>query len=119
MRSKHFMNDEQHLREKKRPRLFRYWLILSAFLFLVLVTLTQFLPGGTRTFSDWLPALFFLLAVSVTTPAGLIVVWLLIRPPIGRRKWKWFAFALTAVAVLVVVKEIWATWHALDSRVIL
>src|SRR5215467_571332 len=115
MRSKHFMNDEQHLREKKRPRLFRYWLILSAFLFLVLVTLTQFLPGGTRTFSDWLPALFFLLTVSLATTGFFMGVCLVVRPPFTRRKSKRLLFALACIVILVVLKEVWVTWHALDS----
>src|SRR5262245_38498371 len=117
MRSKLFMNDGQHaLPQKKRKRVFRYWLILVGALFLILFALTQFLPGGTRTFSDWLPALFFLLAVSVTTATGLIVVWLLIRPPFDRRKLKRLLLALAAIALLVAVMEIWATWHAWDTR---
>jgi len=102
--------------KNKRQQVLRLWLILTAVLFLILLTLTQFLPGGRRTFSDWLPALFFLFAVSVTVAAGVIVVWLLIWPPFSRRKFKRLILALVAGAVLVVVKEIWATWHALDSR---
>jgi hypothetical protein len=92
---------------------------LAAALFFFLLALTEFLPGGTRTFADWLPALSFLFAVSVTTASGLIIVWFLVRLPCGRRKWKGLILALAVIAVLVVVKELWATWHALDSRVIL
>ena len=75
----------RELPPKKRQRVFRFWLITAASLFLVLLTLTQFLPGGTRTFSDWLPALFFLLAVSLSTASGPLGLWLLIRPGVRLR----------------------------------
>jgi alpha-L-arabinofuranosidase len=111
------MSDGPHeLAERKRLRLFRLWLILATALLLVLLTLTQFLPGGTRTFSDWLPALFFLLVVSVATATGLLVVWLVVRPPYPNRKLKRIAYALAGVVVLVVLNELWGTWHSLDSR---
>jgi alpha-N-arabinofuranosidase len=114
------MSDGPHeLPERKRPRLFRLWLIVAAALFIFLLALTQLLPGGTRTVLDWLPALFFLWAVSVSTATGLIIVWLLLRPPFGRRKWRGLILALAAISALVVAKELWATWHALDSRVVL
>jgi len=112
------MNDGQHgSPESKRRRVFRPWFVLAASFFLVLLTLTQFLPGGTRNFSDWLPPLSFLLAVSLATATALIGVWLVFRPPFHRRKLKRLVFAILAIVVLVVVKEFWVTWHALDSRV--
>jgi alpha-N-arabinofuranosidase len=111
------MNDgPQAPPEKKRQWIFRVWVTLTSVLFLILLALTQFLPGGRRTFSDWLPALFFLLTVSLIAATGLIVAWFLIRQPFGRRKLKRLLLALAVIGVLVVVKEIWSSWHALDSR---
>jgi hypothetical protein len=111
------MNDgPQAPPKKKRQWIFRLWLTLTSVLFLILLALTQFLPGGTRTLTDWLPALFFLLTVSLTTGTGLIVAWFLVRPPFGMRKLKRLLLALAAIAVLVVVEEVWSSWHALDSR---
>ncbi len=77
------MNDEPQAQpKKKRHWIFRFWLITAASLFLLLLTFTQFLPGGTRTCSDWLSPLFFLFAVSLATPAGLIAIfgWLFAHP---------------------------------------
>ena len=49
----------------KGPRYLRLWLILVVATFFILLTVTQFLPGGGRSFSDWMQPLLFLLAVSV------------------------------------------------------
>src|SRR5258708_1929139 len=106
----------QAQREKNRQPIFRLWLITAASLFLVLLTFTQFLPGGTRTCSDWLSPLFFLFAVSLATPAGLIAIWLVVRPPCRNGKLKGMACALAGVMILLAVKELWATWRAWDSR---
>jgi alpha-L-arabinofuranosidase len=111
------MTDEQETVSKKKWRgLFRLWLLLASALFLVLLTLTQFLSGGPRTFSDWLPALFFLVAVTLAFATTLIGGWLILRPPYGRRKFKRLAFALAGIVILVVPNEFVKAWHALTSR---
>jgi alpha-N-arabinofuranosidase len=104
------------LPQRKGPRLFRLWRILISALILLLLTLTQFLPGGTRSFSDWLPALLFLFTVSVTSAAVVIGAWLIVRPPYSRRKLKRLVFTFAGILVLLVLNELWETWHALDSR---
>jgi len=79
------MDDESKgIGEKKRLRAFKLWLTLAGALFPSLLTVTQFLPGGTRSFSDWLPALSFLFVVSVVTGfIGFIVIF----PLLGHATW--------------------------------
>ena len=51
------MNEEPNSEGKKLakgPRYMRLWLILLAATFFILLTFTQFLPGGGRSFSDWM-----------------------------------------------------------------
>jgi alpha-N-arabinofuranosidase len=111
------MNDEpQGPPVKKRQRLFRHWLFSASAIFLVLLIFTQFLPGGTRTFSDWLPALFFLFITSLAIATALIGVWLVLRPPLCRRKLMRLALALAGIVVFVAVNEFVEAWHALTSH---
>lgn len=90
-------------------RYFRIWLITAAGLFVVLVAATQFLPGGTRCFFDWLPALFFLLEVSVMTATLVVVVWVIIC----RRLYLQAIIAIFGVALatgLIQFHQWWSRW---------
>jgi hypothetical protein len=93
----------------------RLWLILSAGILLILLVLTQFLPGGTRSLSDWLPAGLFLFVFSVTTAAILVGAWVIVRPPYFRRKLIRVAFAFVGSVLLGVAfytKILWNKWQA-------
>jgi alpha-L-arabinofuranosidase len=101
--------------EKNRLRVFRLWLILAAAIFLILLTATQFLPGGTRSFSDWLPALAFLFAVSLATATVLAGTWWVVRPPFSRRKLRRLAAAFAGFVILIAAfyaKALWKEWFA-------
>ena len=72
------MNEEPESLGKKTGKRRSYlclWLILVAAAFLVLLMVTQFLPGGRRSFSDWMEPLLFLLVVSLVTATTLLGVW--------------------------------------------
>jgi hypothetical protein len=103
---------------KNRPRTFRLWLLLIAALFLLLLTLTQFLPGGTRTFSDWVPPLLFLFTVSLAIATALLGAWFVLRPPSWRRKFKRLLFAFACILVLFAVLstqellQVWNVWFS-------
>ncbi len=99
----------------KGPRRFRPWLILVAATFLILLAVTQFLPGGPRSFSDWLPALLFLFAVSLAVPTVVLGVWLLVRWLCCWRNFKRLFFACACLITLIALfyaEEDWRGWHA-------
>ena len=112
------MNEEPRSLRKKLRRIARYlrrWLILSAATFVVLLTVTQFLPGGRRSFSDWLPAVLFLLVVSLAIPAAFLVVGFLVRCLCSWRNVKRVALAGACVIFLIALfyaEENWRGWHA-------
>jgi hypothetical protein len=62
-----------------KRRRFVHWLMLTAAIFSGLLFATQFLPGGRRSFSDWIPAVLFLLFVSGAMATAVVGAWLLIR----------------------------------------
>ena len=110
---------QKELGARKRMRAFKLWSIVVAALFFGLLVVTQFLPGGRRSFSDWLPPLLFLLVVSVVTATILICAWVVIRPPSSPRKLKRLAIAFASLVILIaacytigVLKK----WRALSPR---
>jgi len=114
------MNEgQQGLEKGKRSRDLRLWLILATATLLVLLAVTQFLPGGTRSFSDWLPALLFLVAVSFVIATILVGAWMVVRPPFSRRRFKWLLLAFAGCVILFAaffIRELllkaWHTWGA-------
>ena len=112
------MNEEPESLCKKPcngPRCLRLWLILVVATFLVLLIVTQFLPGGRRSYSDWIQPLLFLLTVSLALPTALLGVWL-----VGRWfcRWRIVKPVLIAGACLIGLialfygEEDWRGWHA-------
>src|SRR5580765_1510328 len=110
------MNDGQKgLGKKTRLRGFRLWLILAAAIFLILLAVTQFLPGGMRSFSDWVWPLSFLFAISLAAATIVCGVSWVIRLRFCWNNFRWFVFALAGVAALIAmfyVKTIWREWRA-------
>jgi hypothetical protein len=99
----------------KGPRYCRLWLILVAATFLVLLAVTQFLPGGRRSFSDWMQPLLFLLAVSLAVATALLGVWLVGRSFCRWRNLKRLLVAggsLIALIALFYAEEDWRGRHA-------
>jgi hypothetical protein len=112
------MNEEPESWWKKArtgPRYLRLWLILMAATFLVLLTVTQFLPGGRRSFSDWMQPLLFLFGVSVAAATAFLGVWV-----VGRWVCRWrilkpvrlVGACLIASIALFYAEEDWRGWHA-------
>src|SRR6266498_429758 len=98
------MNQGQNeLGTRKRMRAFKLWSLLAAVSFSGLLAAAQFLPGGTRTFSDTLLPLLFLFVVSVVTAAILVGLWAVIRPPFSPGKFRRLAIALTSLLALIAV----------------
>jgi hypothetical protein len=94
---------------------FRLWLILVAATFLALLIVTQFLPGGRRSFLDWMQPLFFLVAVSLAVATAFLGVWLVGRWVCRWRNLKRVLFAaacLSALIALFYAEEDWRGWHA-------
>ena len=90
------------------------WLILVAAAFLVLLMVTQFLPGGRRSFSDWMQPLLFLLVVSVVTATTLLGVWVVGGWLCRWRTLKGVLFAGACLVALIAgfyAEENWRGWH--------
>src|SRR5512140_1557236 len=72
------MNDEPECLLNKPgngPRYLRVWLVLTVAAFLGLLIITQFLPGGRRSFADWLQPALFLLGVSLAVATTIVGAW--------------------------------------------
>ena len=112
------MNEEPENLGKKTRRGRRYlqlWLMLVGAVFLILLIFTQFLPGGRRSFSDWMQPLLFLFVVSVAAAAVFVGVWVFGRWFCGWRILKRALFAgagLVALIGLFYAEEDWRGWHA-------
>jgi tetratricopeptide (TPR) repeat protein len=112
------MNEEPNNLGKKTangPRHFRLWLILVAATFLVLLIVTQLLPGGRRSFSDWLQPVLFLLGVSLAVATAIVGVWVVGRWFCNRRVLKPILLAgggFVALIALFYAEEDWRGWHA-------
>src|SRR6476659_622632 len=94
---------QKELGTGKRIGAFKLWSILTAVLFSGLLAAAQFLPGGTRKFSDTLLPLLLLFVVSVITAAILLGLWVVIRPPFSPRKFKWLAFAIAFAGPVIFI----------------
>src|ERR1035437_702456 len=112
------MNEEPESLSKgtrNGPRYLRVWLILMAAIFLVLLIVTQFLPGGSRSFLDWMQPVLFLFAVSLAVATAVICGWL-----VGRWFCRWRILkrvlfvvgGLIALIALFYAEEHWRGWHA-------
>jgi hypothetical protein len=100
---------------RKGSRYFLPWLILVAATFLILLTGTQFLPGGRRSLPDWMQPLLFLLAVSLAVATALLGVWLVGRWFCRWRILKRLLFVggcVIALIALFYAEEDWRGWHA-------
>ncbi len=111
------MNEEPESLGKKTGKgrsYLRLWLILVAAAFLVLLTVTQFLPGGRRSFSDWMEPLLFLLVVSLVAATTLLGVWVVGGWLCRWRTLKGVLFAGACLVALIVgfyAEENWRGWH--------
>jgi len=102
-------------RTRNGPRYLRLWLILVAATFLVLLIVTQLLPGGRRSFSDWLQPVLFLFGVSLGVATAVLGVWV-----VGRWVCHWHILkrvllagaGLIALVALFYAEEDWRGWHA-------
>jgi hypothetical protein len=114
------MNEQPNSEGKKLakgPRYMRLWLILLAATFFILLTVTQFLPGGGRSFSDWMQPWLFLLVVSVAVATALLGVWLVGRWFCRWRNLKRVLFAgacfIALIALFYAEEDLrgWHTWN--------
>jgi len=92
----------------------RAWLILVVATFFIVLIVTLLIPGGLRNFSDWWPALVFMLVVSVVAAVsvGLLAF---IRWVCCWRNFKRFLFGVACLATLIALfyaEEDWRGWHA-------
>ena len=93
----------------------RVWLILIPVIFVILLGLTQFLPGGRRGFSDWVQPLLFLFTVSLAAATALVAVWVA-----GRWVCRWHVLkrvfvgggCLIVLMALFYAEEDWRGWRA-------
>jgi hypothetical protein len=102
-------------RTRNGPRYLRSWLILVVATFLVLLIVVQFLPGGQRSFSDWLQPVLFLFGVSLAAATALLGVWVAGRWVCHWRNLKRMLFAgagLIALIALFYAEEDWRGWQA-------
>ena len=93
----------------------RAWLMAMAATFFIVLIVTLLIPGGPRDFSDWWPALVFMLVVSVVIPAVVVGLWLIIRCFFSWRNFKRFLFGCACLATLIALfyaEEDWRGWHA-------
>lgn len=112
------MNEEPNNLGKQTGRDWRYcrlWLILVAVTFLVLLIVIQLLPGGRRSFSDWMQPALFLFGVSLAVATVFVGVWV-----VGRCLCRWrnlkrvlpAGAGLIALIALFYAEEDWRGWHA-------
>ncbi|HAO80278.1 MAG TPA: hypothetical protein DCQ92_15175 [Verrucomicrobia subdivision 3 bacterium] len=113
------MNEESKSIWKKSwqgcSRWFRAWLIVVAATFSIVLIVTLFIPGGPRSFSDWWPALVFMLVVSAVVATVFFGLWAFIRCFFSWRNFKRLLFGLACFATLIAlfyVEEDWRGWHA-------
>jgi hypothetical protein len=63
----------------KRPCPAIVWLVLLAAIFLLMLSVTLFLPGGPDRLSDWIPAGLFLFVISFAAATVLLGLWQILR----------------------------------------
>ena len=79
----------------------RAWLIVVAATFVTVLIVTLFIPGGSRSFSDWWPALVFTLLVSVIVATIFVTLWAFIRSFFCWRNFKRLLFGAACLATLI------------------
>src|SRR5262245_14820090 len=99
----------------KGLRYSRLWFVLVSAVFLILLIATQFLLGGRRSFWDWLPAVIFLLIVSVVGVSAVFGGWQLVRWMFRRRNLKWSLFAWSGIVILIGLVWLESHWPGRDS----
>ena len=115
------MNEEPKSIWKKSwtgPHWLRAWLVLVAATFLIILIISFFLPGGPRSLLDWVPALLFLLGVSLVIATVFAGFWLFLRWVCCKRNFKRFLFGLACFATLIALfyaEEDWRGWHTWNS----
>ncbi|MGO8676919.1 MAG: hypothetical protein ACLQVX_13735 [Limisphaerales bacterium] len=100
---------------RKSPPCFYLWLILVGATFLILLAVTQFLPGGRRSFSDWMQPVLFLAAVSLVVGTACLGVWLFgrwCRRGHNLKRALLSGACLAALAALFYAEEDWRGWHS-------
>jgi len=96
------------------PWWLRAWLITAGATFLILLVISQMLPGGPKDASQWLVALTFFLVASLTVAALVIFLWSFIRWLFCRRNLKRTLFTLACFATLIALfyaEENWRGRH--------
>jgi hypothetical protein len=118
IRCNYFMNQRpKEVGIKKLLGTLRLWLMVLLVLFLCLLAVMQFLPGGNRSFSDWWPPLLFLLVVSIVTATILVSVWGFIRRPFSVRRSIRFGCTLIGLTILIALPfaigavKYWMAWN--------
>jgi hypothetical protein len=93
----------------------RAWLIIVAGTFFILLFTTFFIPGGPRTFSDWLMPSFFLLLVSTIISTIFVGLWFFMRCLCCWKNFRRLVFGLACFATLIALayaEEDWRGWQA-------
>ena len=96
----------------------RAWLIAAAATFVILLGLSQLLPGGPRDWSQWIVALTVFLVASLIISALIILIWMLIRWLFCARNVKRTLFGLACFVTLIALfyaEEDWRGWHTWDQ----
>jgi alpha-L-arabinofuranosidase len=99
------------------PRYFRWWLIAVAATFLILLTFTQSLPGGTRSFSDGVPPTLFLLGVGVAAATAGVGGWRFVRWVCCRRNFIKVLAGCGGLVVLIGVILAVEVWRGLSAMI--
>ena len=92
----------------------RAWLIVVAATFFAVLIVTLLIPGGPRNFSDWWPALVFMLLGSVAVATMFVGLWAFIRSFFCWRNFRRLLFGAACLATLVALlyaEEDWRGWH--------
>ncbi|HEX5397689.1 MAG TPA: hypothetical protein VFY06_01395 [Verrucomicrobiae bacterium] len=92
----------------------RAWLIVVAATFAVILAISFFLPGGPKTFDDWLVASFLLLFVSAIVATIFVGLWSLLRWMFSAKNFRRSLFAVACLATLIALfyaEEDWRGWH--------
>jgi hypothetical protein len=92
----------------------RAWLIVVAATFFAVLIVTLLIPGGPRNFSDWWPALVFMLLGSVAVATVFVGLWAFIRSFFCWRNFRRLLFGAACLATLVALlyaEEDWRGWH--------
>jgi hypothetical protein len=108
-------HDSAANKTRNGPRYLRAWVVLTVAGYLGLLILTQFLPGGRRSFVDWLEPVLFLFPVSMAAATVIVGAWRVGRWVWRRRVLKPALLVVGGVVALVALfyaEENWRGRHA-------